>query len=543
MIPASGNLLLAGGDTGYNLTRSLRTRASASAYLNRTNTSAVTNNAVWTYSAWAKLGYWSSGNAATLLGTGAGGSANECSIKYVNNQLNVINYVGSSVKCRYITTAVYRDPSAWYHVVVSSNSSTSLRIYINGVQITVFDVAVSPDASAWGINTASTASYMGWLSGNTYFDGHLAEVNFIDGQALTPSSFGETDTLTGVWKAKKFSGTYGTNGFYLNFNDNSAATAAAIGKDSSGNGNNWTPNNISLTAGATYDSMTDVPTLTSATAANFAVLNPLKPNGSASIVNGNLSVTPSGTYCNGLSTIQLDSGAYYAECTVTTAQAMAWGIWLNSASTTASTGTTPTGFYGIYSGGATLMINGTNAYTNAGASPSSGDIVQVAWSNGKVWFGKNNTWYDSTFGTTGNPSTGANATVSSLSNDAFAIAFCGANASPVLAANFGQRPFAYTPPTGFVALNTNNIAAGTVTTSGAFTGNVSTDGPFVYLNGTPTALTINGNAVTWGVHADKLANGFKVRSSSTSYNSTGTNTYSVSTVGAVFKYANAQGNP
>ena len=111
-------------------------------------------------------------------------------------------------------------------------------------------------------------------------------------------------------------------------------------------------------------------------------------------------------------------------------------------------------------------------------------------------------------------------------------------------ANFGQQPFVYpTLPTGFLPLNTFNIAAGTVTTSGTFTGNLSTDGPFVFLNGTPTAMTINGNAVTFGTQADKLANGFKVRSSSASYNASGSNTYVATTVGAVFKYEDAQANP
>jgi hypothetical protein len=95
---------------------------------------------------------------------------------------------------------------------------------------------------------------------SAYFDGYLTECYLIDGQALTPASFGETDAVTGVWQPKKYAGTYGTNGFYLNFSDNSAATAAAIGADYSGNGNDWTPNNISVTAGVTYDSMLDVPT-------------------------------------------------------------------------------------------------------------------------------------------------------------------------------------------------------------------------------------------------------------------------------------------
>ena len=110
--------------------------------------------------------------------------------------------------------------------------------------------------------------------------------------------------------------------------------------------------------------------------------------------------------------------------------------------------------------------------------------------------------------------------------------------------NFGQRPFSYTPPTGFVALNTFNLTAGTITTSGSFTGNGSTDGPFVYLNGVPTAMTINGNSVTLGTNADKLANGFKVRSSSSSYNNSGvSNSYTITSTGAKFKYANAQENP
>jgi hypothetical protein len=121
----------------------------------------------------------------------------------------------------------------------------------------------------------------------------------------------------------------------------------------------------------------------------------------------------------------------------------------------------------------------------------------------------------------------------------------GSSASTVTGSfNFGQQPFVYpTLPTGFLPLNTFNIAAGTVTTSGTFTGNLSTDGPMVYLNGTPTAMTINGNAVTFGTHADKLANGFKVRSSSILYNLIGSNTYVATTVGAVFKYEDAQSNP
>lgn len=517
--------------TGYNLTRSLRFRASASAYLNRTNTSTVTNNAVWTWSGWAKLGYWSPGNAATLFGTGAGGSANESSIKYVNNQLNVINYVGSSVKCRYITTAVYRDPSAWYHVVVSSNSSTSLRIYINGVQVTAFDTAVAPDASAWGVNTASTATYMGWLSGNAYFDGYLTEVNFIDGQALSPSSFGSTNATTGVWQPARYAGTYGTNGFYLPFTDNSALTTSSnvgLGKDFSGNGNYWTTNNISITAGVTYDSMTDVPTLTSATAANYCVMNPISiPSNRTiygSITNANLTVNASSGVAGywALGTMGVSSGKIYFEVTATTVSALAY-IGLNGIFDSADSQTNTK----MYISDGNKYINGTgSAY---GATYTSGDVIGVAvdFTGGTITFYKNNV------------SQGAITTTFTT------VYSCGvtSNSGTVFNCNFGQRPFTYTPPTGFVALNTFNISAGSVTTSGSFTGNLNADGPFVYLNGVPTAMTINGNAVTFGTQADKLANGFKVRTASALYNLAASNTYSVTTNGAVFKNANAQGNP
>ena len=109
--------------------------------------------------------------------------------------------------------------------------------------------------------------------------------------------------------------------------------------------------------------------------------------------------------------------------------------------------------------------------------------------------------------------------------------------------NFGQRPFAYTAPSGFKALTTANLPEGTITTSGTFTGNANANGPFVWLNGVPTAMTINGNAVTFATHADKLSNGFKMRTSSGSYNTSGSNTYSITTTGAKFKNARAQSNP
>ena len=110
------------------------------------------------------------------------------------------------------------------------------------------------------------------LNNGNYFGGYLAEFNFIDGQQYDPSYFGETNVLTGQWNPKKYTGGYGTNGFYLNFSDNSGTTATTLGKDSSGNGNNYTPNNFSVSAGAGNDSLEDSPTN------NFSTLNPLVPS-------------------------------------------------------------------------------------------------------------------------------------------------------------------------------------------------------------------------------------------------------------------------
>jgi hypothetical protein len=209
-------------------------------------------------------------------------------------------------------------------------------------------------------------------------------------------------------------------------------------------------------------------------------------------------------------------------------------INFNGGSLQSSAGPVLYGYDGKYYNETTGVTFG-NTYTT-------GDVIGIAvdFDNNLIWFSKNGTWQNS-----GDPSTGTNGK-SFGSGKTWAVGYVESGSSTSASTfdlTFGQRPFAYTPPSGFKALNTQNLPAGTITTSGSFTGNVSTDGPFVYLNGVPTAMTINGNAVTFGTHADKTANGFKVRSSSSSYNASGSNTYSITTTGAKFKYANAQGNP
>jgi hypothetical protein len=310
--------------TGYNLTRSLRFRASASGYLSRTPASAG-NQKTWTWSAWVKRGTLSSAQA--LFDTGVATTSDLTFARFGFDPSDAFNFTAYATSWR-TTTQVFRDPSSWYHIVLAfdttqATAANRVKVYVNGTQVTAFSSSSDPTLNTnYAINQAA-AHYFGYPAyAYSYFDGYLAEVNFIDGQALTPSSFGSTNALTGVWQPARYTGTYGTNGFYLPFTDNSALTTSSnvgLGKDFSGNGNYWTTNNISITAGVTYDSMTDVPTLTSATAANFAVINPLDKDPSVTVSEANLAHSTGASWLCSRGSFQIpSSGKWYWETTIGT---------------------------------------------------------------------------------------------------------------------------------------------------------------------------------------------------------------------------------
>jgi hypothetical protein len=465
---ASKDLFFTNNSGGYQISRSVRLRSSASAYLNRTPASAGSLT-TWTWSAWVKRG--TLGSAGFVFGAGTV-SSNDTGL-YFETDNTLIYQKRGSINLQ--TSQVFRDTSAWYHVVVvldstQGTSSNRLKMYVNGVQVTSFATATYPTSSETTQWNNSTASYIGRRGDGVYFDGYLTELNFIDGQALTPSSFGQTNTVTGVWQPIKYTGTYGTNGFYLNFSDNSNNTATTIGKDYSGNGNNWTPNNISVTAGVTYDSMLDVPTLTSATAANFAVYNPLKlgSGGTWTVTNGNLSAsnTGSGSFSIIASSIGMSSNKWYFEFTATNAGAGAnldigvlqdWNTALTTVPTTSSIGQFATGY--AYTSNGVVSNNNTNGSTYS--TYTTNDVIQVALDldNNKVYFGKNGTWQNS-----GNPAAGTGSIYTVTAGTYFAAIGRTSVSSQTASAtaNFGQQPFTYTPPTGFVALNTQNLPTPTI---------------------------------------------------------------------------------
>jgi hypothetical protein len=478
----------ANGPSGYNLTKSLRFRSSASAYLNRTPTS-TGSRTTFTWSGWVKRG--TLGVRQAIFSSGAS-NVNGVDIYFTSSDtLTFEEYDGTNYYNR--TSAVYRDPSAWYHIVVAvdstqATSSDRVKMYVNGSQITAFSTAGYPTQNfAYQINTASYPARIsnGTLYASEYFDGYMAEMNFIDSQALAASSFGSFNSLTGVWQPAKYTGTYGTNGFYLPFTDTTSTTT--IGYDFSGNSNNWTSNNISLTAGTTYDSMTDVPTLTSATTANYCVLNPLNCNSNITLSNGNLSATSSTNGANTvIATMPIPStGKAYWEYKIT-AVASSLRINLGAASTTSSITPTvnpsniPDAFALNWASGFSVTVNGSYTYGPTGSTNLSvNDVVMIAYdaTTGNLWGGLNGTWYNS-----GNPAagTGSITTMTAGLNwlpYAYLNTSGGANATDV---NFGQQPFTYTPPTGFVALNTYNlpnstiVKGNTVMDATLYTGNNST---------------------------------------------------------------------
>ena len=453
-----GSNILAGasgqGGSSYTIENSLRLRSSASAYLNRTPASAG-NRTTWTYSAWVKRGKLGAQQYLLQARISDGGN-NTDKLSFFFNTNDAL-YVFSQVTAFRITNAVFRDPSAWYHIVLVGDTSNAtpnnrLRLYVNNVEQT-YSTLNNPTVNLTTAVNAVASHQIGAESGPaTYFDGYLAEVNFIDGQALTPSDFGEYNADTGVWQPVGYAGTYGANGFYLPFSD--ATNTTTLVADSSGNGNDWTPNNISLTSGATYDSMTDTPTIY-AGGGNYCTLSPIfvgrsDAGGVYGATNGNLTGVNIGAggwaMMGSTMVIPAASAKYYFECTVGAApQTMSVGVQ--------KAGTPFAAPYIVgYSGDANgysyandgyKFNNGSSAY---GSTATVNDVIGVAID-----------------------ASGATSSIEFYKNGvSMGVAFTGISGGlmPALSTtaaagnchmNFGQRPFAYTPPTGFLPLHTGNL--------------------------------------------------------------------------------------
>jgi len=498
-----GSNILAGASGqggGYNLTNSLRFRSSATAYLSRTGGTS-TSRRIHTFSFWTK----SSVIGGTRAVASAGSDDNNREVIFIDSNKFTYQVKIASTFYDLESTQVFRDPAAWYHFVCAvdttqATSSNRVKIYVNGVQITAFGTATYPpqNADLFFDDSNGSVSYIGALRGYVgsigQYDGYMTEFNFIDGQALTPSSFGQTSAITGVWQPIKYTGTYGTNGFYLPFTDNSALTTSSnvgLGKDFSGNSNYWTTNGISITSGSTYDSMTDVPTLTSATAGNYATVNPLNAFGTPT--NGNLSYYTTTNYQGGYATMAVSGKIYFeVSCANPTGGGALVGFVKNATIPIGITNFfTQTNFYGaIFSNTLNYYLNGSSDGLDHGNITDSMLQFAVDRDTGKCWVGSNNTWFES-----GDPATGANPawTISLSSGDLLFPAFCVGNSTYTISINFGQRPFSYTPPTGFNRLNTFNLPTPTIGATASTTANKYFDATLYTGNGSTQSITNAGS--------------------------------------------------
>jgi hypothetical protein len=465
---------------------SLRFRSSASATLTRSVPGV--NTTQLTFSCWFKYGV--NANDNVLFST----QNNSSNYLYIglNSSFALDVQIGATANRR-ITTQVFRDPSAWYHLVVTFDSTQAtaanrIRIYVNGSEVTAFSTSttgMSQNANLPSISSTLT-NYIGGYNGSAgfYFDGYMAEINCVYSQALTPSSFGQTSPITGVWEPIKYTGTYGTNGFYLSLSDTSS-----IGKDFSGNGNNWTRNNISTANDSTFDLMRDVPTqytpqgvtdVGGTVRGNYCVMSPIASSPLISLTNGNL--TAGGTDETSLiGTIGVNSGKWY------------WEVTLTSGSYTPYLGVSsnPYDKSGV---GTNFRLAGISWYGNGykkaytGTSESSatsnttgvyGFALDISAGTLAYYFNNSLVFTDTTIPTSGVTLFPLNAHTNSGSNSWNPANF-----------NFGQQPFAYTPPSGYKTLCTTNLSTPTIGATAANAANKYFDATLYTGNGAASGRNI-----------------------------------------------------
>ena len=439
---------------GSEIERSLRFNSEDSTYLQRSVSSDTSGSSQKiTISFWIKIagsnseGIPTGTNGGTFFGT----SGDNHRGQFFNQEF----YFGNA-NYWINTTALVRDPSSWYHVVyvvdtTQGTTSNRQKIYVNGVLQDRGDTISDPSQNATFdyFNNSSQTYYIGRRQSGNYFNGYLAEIHFIDGYAYDASYFGFTEQQTGIWKPKKVTGvTYGTNGFHLEFKDNSSTSA--LGKDTSGNGHNFTTNNFGVGTGINNDSVEDTPTN------NWATLNPLHWNvlkGAGGTSNGsdftqaNLrfvspsSVTSPYNRSTG-STIEVSSGKWYYEVTVETLDN---GVQIGFSERDAidSNGYW-TGYWSYNYFDQRRAIDGTEA--SYGAKASAGDIIGCAFDldQDTMEFFVNN-------------SSQGKVTGLGISGKTVVASFTLAFWTNKIVVNFGQQGFAYTPPSGFKALCTKNL--------------------------------------------------------------------------------------
>ena len=439
---------------GMEIERSLRFDKANSGHLSKTFSSAG-NRKVWTWSAWIRrAGNYGSSN--TMFHAYDGSSSNRAQISFdTGNRLIVHQGGGGGSKGQTRTDRRFRD-SNWYHIVCVANFADStaadrVKMYVNGVLETkTIQVAFTDENGLINSNLEHELGAVGSSSNN--FDGYMAEINFIDGQNLDPSYFGYSDFQTGKWRPKRYEGTYGQNGFHLEFKDNSGATATTIGKDTSGNQHNFTPANIAVSNDWQHsDSFIDTPTNT------FPIMS---LNTIYRVHNSNSNLHNGGLKYN----CHYDNhGSVRAALTIPTSGKWYWEVRLLTSNSNATFGICPSNYsmtenplsssvtypgaicYAAYS---QYFRNGTNTGGVGGWGTSDTVALALDMDEKKITFYKNNS---------------AQITLALLSGyeniPYFPMLTGGTNGGSVnIGVNFGANEnWTYTPPSGFKSLCTRNL--------------------------------------------------------------------------------------
>ena len=429
--------------------------------------SSAGNRKTWTFSVWIKRVALGSARNLILTTSPSGGTAGDFLYFHTDNTIKFTDATSSYYNL--ITNRTFEDTSKWYHLLIAADTTQAtaanrIKMYIDGDQITSFSTETYPSQDfQFEVNNTSNPMNLGGdygSSGSENASYYFAEVNIVDGTALAPSTFGLTDTSTGRWIPKTLSGiTYGTNGFRLKFQDSSA-----LGDDTSGNTNDFTATNL-----ATTDQTTDSPTQNHNTFGSFA--------SGTSATEGNLTIstgtTNGDTQCVGQAGFGVATGKWYWEAKITTVGAGLYG-WKDDAnaggsqavntssngthSTNNSAGMLSTAASGSFSAGSWFIDGGYGDEVNY-TTVSTNDVLMFAidLDTGKGYCGKNGTWFNSANPANGTGDIGGCHFANGI-NKFYPMARR-LDANSVAEYNFGQKSFAHTPPTGFVALQQDNLPA------------------------------------------------------------------------------------
>ena len=448
---------------GSVIEKSLKFFSGASTELTRTPSGAG-NRRTWTLSFWTKICSDDLGSHGFLFSTGAD-SQNKVQINLEsNNRLTFEAKSGGSTQAYIRPSSNLRDISAWYHFVIrvdttDGTSSNRVKIYINGTQQTDLANSDYPSQNTefeW--NKAQEHNIGKRTYSSSYFNGYLTEIHFIDGYAYDSTYFGYTDFQTGIWRPKRYEGTYGTNGYYLEFKDNSSTSA--LGKDTSGNGNDFTANNFSVSANLTNDSMPDTPSK------NFCTLNALNATSSFNFgsFEGGLVFDQSSNDQAITGTLGVTSGKWYWEVYKNASQNPEIGIeTLTQRYSAQSTASSNTEVAFITNNGEMRKGADSNSHSITGGSAQTGaGWIRIAcdMDNKKIWFSDTSGNYFNS----GNPATGTNEAFDfssvEVANGWTPYIYMGTGSGHNCYINFGQfdlNSFSSNIPTGFKTLNSKNL--------------------------------------------------------------------------------------